>query len=513
MAAFHLNAATPDLKTANAFGLLASSGITNVDSGTTIKGSVGSAPATPAVTGITASMVVDGTLYLSPNAVTGQAQTDATAAYTSAAGEPCLPANNLTGQDLGGKTLVAGASNVYCFSSSAGLTGALTLSGGPSDVFIFQMGSTLISGSSASVVLTGGLSACNVFWQVGSSATLGVNTNFAGTILAKTSITLNGGTLLGRALANTGAVTISGKETVVSGCTVIPSIVLGPAASSSVCGSGATTLETATILSNGSPVVGTAVTFTIVSGPGAGTYGPFLTDVFGKASFSVPPLPLLSGPASVIAQFTDASSTTWTSNTTTVSCVAPANPDVTPPTLSLVTIVPGPPKQIIFSTQDTGSGLASVVVNISTNATVAIPTFVSGTTDTLGITATKIDQAANAVVMITATDVAGNVTVFDPVYATITIPPSRSRNVDLPYTVHFGGIPAIEGHILIRNGAPGVTRLVFKVNGKVFEANRLTDGVTRTLDIFSALHRGNNHIKVTAYGEPNSTVDILISEK
>ena len=118
----------------------------------------------------------------------------------------------MTGQDLGGLTLTPG---VYCFSSSAQLTGTLTLDaqGNPNAVFIFKIGSTLTTASNSSVVVinTGGNSsiACNVFWQVGSSATLGTGTSFAGNILALTSITLNtGANVSGRVLARNGAVTL-----------------------------------------------------------------------------------------------------------------------------------------------------------------------------------------------------------------------------------------------------------------------------------------------------------------
>jgi type VI secretion system secreted protein VgrG len=510
-------AANPDLQTAASFGVLASTGVTNADSQTTINGSVGSAPATPAVTGITAAMVTGGTLYTTANAVTGQAQTDATSAYNTAGAAACPAAHNLTGQDLGGMTLAAGASNVYCFSASAGLTGVLTLTGGPSDVFIFQIPtSTLITGTNSSVVLSGGLSACNIFWQVGSSATIAANNNFVGTILAHTSITLNGGTLLGRALANTGAVTITGKETVVSGCSVSsPIIVLAPASSANVCGSGVSTVETATVTSNGSPLAGVSVTFSILSGPGLGTYGPVATGSQGTASFSVPALALGSAPDSIVARFTDASSHTWTSNTVAVSCVAPSNPDVTAPFLDVVAMVAGPPKQVVFSAQDTGSGLASVVVNTSTNATVVIPPIANGTIDLVGVTATKIDQSQSAVIKLTATDVAGNVTVFDPVFATITIAAAGSQDRELPFdhqkSSHLGGIAPIEGTIRLQNGTPGVARVVFKVNGQVFEA-LLADGQLRTLDISAALHPGNNNVKVTAFGNPTTSVDVLISD-
>lgn len=126
-------------------------------------------------------------------------------------GLPCPPGNVLTGQNLGGLTLTPG---VYCFSSSAQLTGNLTLNaqGNQNAEFIFQIGSTLTTASASSVTLQNLANAGNVYWQVGSSATLGTATAFSGNILASASITLNtGATLSGRALAETGAVTLQGN--------------------------------------------------------------------------------------------------------------------------------------------------------------------------------------------------------------------------------------------------------------------------------------------------------------
>ncbi|MBA3916557.1 MAG: DUF3494 domain-containing protein [Acidobacteriales bacterium] len=198
-----------NLGTATNFGLLAGSGITNASAGTSIVGDVGSSP-TPAVTGLVASQV-NGVLYTAPDPATDQAQLDLTVGYNDAAGAPC--GTVLTGTDLGGLTLVPG---VYCFSSSAQLTGTLTLDGqgNPGAQWIFQMGSTITTASDSTVLLINGAAICNVYWQVGSSATIGTNSTFVGDILALTSITLNGGTLNGRALARNGAVTISDAETV-----------------------------------------------------------------------------------------------------------------------------------------------------------------------------------------------------------------------------------------------------------------------------------------------------------
>src|SRR6202790_5472369 len=211
-------AQTVNLGTADNFALLGASGITNVSAHTFIVGDVGSFP-TPSITGLTQSQV-NGHLYLDASPATVQAQTDLTGAYNQAAGASC--GLDLTGKDLAGLRLGPG---VYCFSSSAGLTGTLTLDahGNPNSQWIFQMKSTLTTAPNSKVVMVlghaqplweKGLRGCNVYWQVGSSATIGTGSVFVGKILALTSITLNGGTFRGKGLARNGAVTMSDTETV-----------------------------------------------------------------------------------------------------------------------------------------------------------------------------------------------------------------------------------------------------------------------------------------------------------
>jgi hypothetical protein len=192
-----------DLGAAQSFAVLAGSTVTNTGA-TIVDGNLGVDPGL-AVTGFPPGLVGGGTIHRG-DAVALQAQSDTTAAYIAIAGE--APTADLTGQDLGGKTLVAG---VYRFSSSAQLTGALTLDaqGDASARFDFQMASTLTTASNASVVVINGAQDCNIFWQVGSSATLGTTTAFRGSILALTSITLDtGATVSGRTLARNAAVTM-----------------------------------------------------------------------------------------------------------------------------------------------------------------------------------------------------------------------------------------------------------------------------------------------------------------
>lgn len=195
-------ATAPMLGTAESFVVLGGSTVTNTGS-TVLNGDLGVWPGL-AITGFPPG-TVNGTTHAG-DAVAMQAQSDVVTAYNDLAGQMCD--TDLTGQDLGGLTLVSG---VYCFSTSAQLTGTVTLDaqGDPNAVFVFQIGSTLTTASSSVVDVINGGSDCNVFWQVGSSATLGTSTAFAGSILALTSITSNtSASISGQLLARNGAVTL-----------------------------------------------------------------------------------------------------------------------------------------------------------------------------------------------------------------------------------------------------------------------------------------------------------------
>jgi type VI secretion system secreted protein VgrG len=201
------------LGSAQSFAVLGGSTVTNTGP-TTITGNLGVSPGS-AVTGFPPGIVNGGTTY-GPGAESSQAQSDVTKAYNALAG--LAPHGNknsgiLTGTDLGGLTLQSG---VYFFADSAQLTGKLTLDaqGNDNAYWVFQIGSTLTTASSSSVEMfnlgsNDGIGD-GVFWQVGSSATLGTGTTFEGNILALTSITLNTGATIpnGRALAQNGAVTL-----------------------------------------------------------------------------------------------------------------------------------------------------------------------------------------------------------------------------------------------------------------------------------------------------------------
>jgi hypothetical protein len=189
------------LGTATSFAVLAGTTVTNTGP-TKIFGDLGVSPGT-AVTG--GPEVSDGTEHRDDD-VARQAQSDLTTGYNQAAGR--TPATAVSPSDLGGRTLAPG---VYKAASALGLTGTVTLDGqnDPAAVFIFQAGSTLITAPNSTVKLIRGVQPCNVFWQVGSSATLGTDTAFVGSILALTSVTVETGTTVaGRVLARNAKVSL-----------------------------------------------------------------------------------------------------------------------------------------------------------------------------------------------------------------------------------------------------------------------------------------------------------------
>jgi type VI secretion system secreted protein VgrG len=234
------------LGTATSFAVLAGSGITNTGS-TTISGDVGTHP-TPSMTGFD-TVTVTGAKHPA-DAVALQAKNDLTTAYNTAAAATPTTA---VATELGGRTLTPG---VYG-ADTLGITGVLTLDtlGDPNAVFIFQASSTLITASNSSVIVLDGAVACNVYWQVGTSATLGTSSRFIGTVLASTSITATtGATIQGRLLAQTGAVTLHTNTITRPVCAPAATTTTTPAASTTTSTSAPST--TTTVPGGGTSVPG-----------------------------------------------------------------------------------------------------------------------------------------------------------------------------------------------------------------------------------------------------------------
>ena len=199
--------------TAEPFAVLGGVGVTSTGT-TVINGDIGTFP-TP-VTTVTGSLVLTGTDHRG-DGVTQGAKTDLTAAYLAAAGQgsdfPVVA-------DLAGQTLTPG---VYTTASGLEINGPMPLTldagGDPGAVFVFQAGSSLITQPGTSVVLTNGATACNVFWKVGSSTTLGVNSTFRGTIMTLSNSTMQtGATLEGSLLTRNGAVTLDSNTILRPAC-------------------------------------------------------------------------------------------------------------------------------------------------------------------------------------------------------------------------------------------------------------------------------------------------------
>jgi hypothetical protein len=201
----HGQTSPPTLGAAASFAVLGGSRVTSSGS-TIITGNLGVSPGNS----VSGSPTVKVGAIFRNDSIARQAQQDATSAYNDLAGRVCSV--DLTGQDLGGKTLGPG---VYCFTSPAQLTGTLTLNaaGNPAAVWIFQMANTFTTTPDSRVLAINGAQAGKVFWQVGNSASLGANSTFLGSLVVLTTITLNNGaSVSGRLLARAGDVTLDTND-------------------------------------------------------------------------------------------------------------------------------------------------------------------------------------------------------------------------------------------------------------------------------------------------------------
>jgi len=247
------------LGTAASFAVLGGQTVTNTGP-STISGDVGVSPGS-AVTNFPPGLVTNGVIHAA-DTVAAQAQAALTTAYNDAAGR--VPAaTGLT--ELGGLTLGPGVRA----GGALQITGTLTLDAGgdPNALFVFQAASTLNTATSSMVVLTGGADPCNVFWQVTSSASLGVDSVFVGTILASTSISAaTGASVEGRLLASTGAVTLDTNTVTVPPCTSGGTTTTSSSTTTTTAGETTTTTAGETTTTTAGPGSTTTVTLPYTGG-------------------------------------------------------------------------------------------------------------------------------------------------------------------------------------------------------------------------------------------------------
>ncbi|MDP1825387.1 MAG: ice-binding family protein [Archangium sp.] len=272
----------PSLGQAGSFAVLGSTDVNNTGP-SRLFGDLGVSPGS-VITGFPPGILIGGTTHQT-DAVAAQARADTTAAYLNLAGQ--VATADMSGIDLGGQNLVAG---VYRYTSAALLNGTLTLDaqGNANAVFIFQIGSALTAASGSRVQVINGGSPCNVFWQVGSSATLNTTSAFQGNILALTDISLRtGATIAGRVLVRNGSATLDDND-ITSCAAVCPAITVAPttlpdatqntAYSQSLSGSGGVAPYTFRVTSGALPAGLTLATNGTLSGS---------STVFGTFNFTV----------------------------------------------------------------------------------------------------------------------------------------------------------------------------------------------------------------------------------
>ena len=254
--------ATVGLGTADAYSVLAGTTVTNTGP-TMLSGDLGVSPGS-AITGFPPGTAAGATHVA--DAPAQQAQADLVTAYNDAAGRAMTAS---VAGDLVGRTLTSG---VYKSTGPLALSGTLTLDGqgNPNAVFVFQIASTLTTATASHISVLNGAQACNVFWQVGSSATLGTTSTFQGTIMALTSIAVTTGvTVHGRALARNGAVTLDTDTFTSAACVTSPAAATSPATTGAASVVAATTARTAATTPGITPPTPTATTTTLAA-TGAG---------------------------------------------------------------------------------------------------------------------------------------------------------------------------------------------------------------------------------------------------
>jgi len=273
-------------------------------------------------------------------------------------------------------------------------------------------------------------------------------------------------------------------------------LALTPAVATATSG-GVHTITATALDSIGLPVPGVTVHFFVNAGPNSGQTGTAITDQFGQAIFNY------SDTGGIGKDEIFAIADNVNSNLAFQTWQTPSENQ--PPACSLNSILAGP-KQIQVITQDSGSGLKSIVATAVSNFTTSIPVFAQGTTTAIMVTATKADPAQSSALTLQITDVANNLTSCNFVYQTLFHDTGKPDQISLtvPRTSHL---------LNIANGTPGVTVIKVSVNGKLFDVLAgLGDGEVRVIDLISAMNPGSNVIKFELNGKPNGTADIVIHD-
>ncbi len=487
----------PSLGTAESFAVLGGSTVTNT--GTTIvTGNLGVSPGT-AITGFPPGTVVGGTIHAG-DAVAAQAQSDTTAAYNDLASQACTTTYGVP-TDIGGLTLVPG---VYCFLSSAQLTGDLTLNaqGNPNAVWVFKIGSTLTTASNSSVLLINGAQSCNVFWQVGSSATIGTGTTFIGNILALASITLTtDATVSGRALAQNGAVTMDSNTVTLSSCvppvTPVPPT-LGKAFSPATINAGGTSTLTITLSNANSTAATLTAPFTdtlpsgvVISGSASTTCGGTVSTGASTVTLTGGSIPA-NGSCTVTVPVSAASGGNYI-DSLAVGSLQTSNGNNTGPAVATLTVSPlvvPPTLGKAFSPATINAGGTSTLTITLSNANSTAATLTAPFTDTLP-SGVVISGSASTTCGGTVSTGASTVTLTGGSISangscTVTVPVSAASGGNYIDTLAAGSLQTSNGS----NVAPAIATLTVNTPaataptlGKAFVPATVSAGGNSTLTI------------------------------